>query len=110
VLGELYNVLTRKAGWPAARARLAVAAWRGSFALAPTTEAALIEAIDLATDHRLGIWDSIMISVAAENGCRFLLSEDLQDGFTWHGVTVVNPFAAPLHPVFAAFFAEPGKD
>jgi hypothetical protein len=26
-----------------------------------------------------------------------LLSEDLQDGFTWGGVTVANPFAARRH-------------
>jgi len=43
-----------------------------------------------------------MMSVAAEAGCRLLLSEDLQDGFTWRGVTVVNPFAAERHPLLAA--------
>ncbi|WP_205963481.1 PIN domain-containing protein [Roseicella aquatilis] len=32
---------------------------------------------------------------AAEAECRLLLSEDIQDGFTWRGVTVRNPFAAP---------------
>ena len=53
----------------------------------------MVAAIDLAADHRLSIWDSVMISVAAEAGCRLLLSEDLQDGFTWSGVTVANPFA-----------------
>jgi hypothetical protein len=35
-------------------------------------------------------------------GFRLLLSEDLQDGFTWRGVTVTNPFAAALHPLLAA--------
>ena len=101
-LGELYNVLTRKAAWPSERARAAVLAWRDSFALAPTTTSAVTEAIDLAAGHRLNIWDSIMISVAAENGCRLLLSEDLQDGFTWRGVTVVNPFAAQQHPLLVS--------
>jgi hypothetical protein len=28
-------------------------------------------------------------------------SEDLQEGFTWGGVTVVNPFAAAVHPLLA---------
>ena len=94
-LGELYNVLTRKAAWPSDRARAAVSAWRDTFPLAPTTTSTIIDAVDLAADHRLGIWDSVMIAVAAESGCRLLLSEDLQDGFTWRGVTVVNPFAEP---------------
>ena len=43
--------------------------------------------------HKLGIWDAIVLSAAADAGCRLSLSEDLQDGFTWQGVTVANPFA-----------------
>jgi predicted nucleic acid-binding protein len=107
-LGELYNVLTRRAGWTADRARAAVLAWRDGWALAPTTESAMVSAIDLAADHRLGVWDSVMISVASETGCRLLLSEDLQDGFTWHGVTVANPFAAPQHPLLGSLLSETG--
>jgi hypothetical protein len=34
------------------------------------------------------------LAVAAKGSCRLLLSEDLQDGFSWRGVTVANPFAA----------------
>jgi predicted nucleic acid-binding protein len=101
-LGELYNVLTRKAGWPGDRARTAVLAWKDSFPVVPTTTSAMVEAVDLAADHRIGMWDSVMMSVAAEAGCRLLLSEDLQDGFTWRGVTVVNPFAAEQHPLLLA--------
>ncbi len=29
--------------------------------------------------------------------CRLLLSEVLQDGFTWRRTTVVNPFSPPAH-------------
>jgi predicted nucleic acid-binding protein len=101
-LGELHNVLVRKSGWPRDRARAAILSWRDAFAVAPTTEFAMIAAADLAADHRLGIWDSVMISVAAEGGCRLLLSEDLQDGFSWRGVTIANPFAASRHPLLAA--------
>jgi predicted nucleic acid-binding protein len=108
-LGELYNVLTRKAAWLGERARLAIASWRESFALAPTTPTAIVEAIDLAARHRLSIWDSVMISVAAESGCRLLLSEDLQDGFSWRGVTIANPFAAVRHPLLEALLAGDGE-
>jgi predicted nucleic acid-binding protein len=99
ILGELYNVLTRKAAWPREAARTAVLAWHDSFPTGSTTVSAAIDAVELATDHRLDIFDSIIISVAAEVGCRFLLSEDMQDGFTWRGLTVVNPFAAEQHPL-----------
>ena len=37
--------------------------------------------------------DAVILSAAAESGCRLLLSQDLQEGFTWNGVTVTNPFA-----------------
>ena len=58
-------------------------------------------AIDLATDHSLQIWDALIINVAAEAGCTLLLSEDIQPGFAWRGVTVANPFADPLEPTLA---------
>jgi hypothetical protein len=43
-----------------------------------------------------------MGTTSAEAECRLLLSEDLQEGFTWRGVTVTNPFARTLHPILAA--------
>jgi predicted nucleic acid-binding protein len=108
-LGELYNVLVRKARWLAADSQRAIMAWREVFSLAPTTEAAMLGAVQLASDHSLRIWDSVMIAVAAESGCTLLLSEDLQDGFSWKGVTVVNPFAVPRHPLLDALLqAEEG--
>lgn len=104
-LAELYNVLTRKAGWAADRARNTVLGWSDMLTPAPTSASAILGAIDLAADHRLRIWDSIIISVASENGCRLLLSEDMQDGFTWGGVTVVNPFAVQQHPLLASLIS-----
>ena len=101
-LGELYNVLVRKAQRPPIMAHRALLAWRDTCVIAPTTEAAIVAAVALATDHRLRIWDSVMLAVAAENDCRLLLSEDLQDGFSWNGVTVANPFAAHRHPLLGA--------
>jgi predicted nucleic acid-binding protein len=105
-LGELFNVLVRKSGWARDRARTAILTWRDAFPLAPTTEASIISAADLSADHGLAIWDSIMVAVAAEGGCRLLLSEDLQDGFSWRGVTVVNPFAASRHPLLDALMGD----
>jgi predicted nucleic acid-binding protein len=46
-----------------------------------------------------------VLAAAAEAGCRLLLSEDLQDGFTWQGVTVTNPFAPTLHPILVGLLA-----
>jgi predicted nucleic acid-binding protein len=109
-LAELYNVLVRKGKFTRDEARKAVAVWRGIFMVGPTTEAAFLAAVDLATDHRLKIWDSVMMSVAAEAGCRILLSEDMQDGFTWRGVTVINPFAEEQHPLLTLLLTPADKE
>jgi predicted nucleic acid-binding protein len=106
-LGELYGVLIRKAGRSRAKARDAVLDWGDTFPLIETSSSVLLQAMELAAGHRLAFWDAIMLSAAADAGCRVLLSEDLQDGFTWSGVTVINPFAAARHPVLDALLAEP---
>jgi predicted nucleic acid-binding protein len=101
-LGELFNVLVRKAGRSPEEARSSVLGWRDSYDVADTTAKVIIAAADLATQHGLGIWDSVILATAADAGCRLLLSEDMQDGFTWTGVTVANPFASKLHPLLDA--------
>ena len=53
----------------------------------------ILAAIDLHQAHRLSIWDALILQAAAAGGCRELLSEDLQPGFSYGGVVVVNPFA-----------------
>jgi predicted nucleic acid-binding protein len=94
-LGELFVVLTRKAGRTAADARAAALAWSDSYPLIGTTPSVMLEAMEIVTTHRLALWDSVMLAAAAQADCRLLLSEDMQDGFTWRSVTVRNPFATP---------------
>jgi predicted nucleic acid-binding protein len=101
-LGELFNVLIRKAKRSATRARAAVLSWQDAYSVVDTSAAVLVNATDLASAHRLGIWDAVVIAAAADAKCRLVLSEDLQDGFTWHGVTVVNPFRETPHHLLAA--------
>lgn len=91
-LGELFVVLTRKARRRPAEARSAVLGWSDAFPVVATTLAVLVEAMEVAATHRLGFWDSVMLAAAAQAECRLLLSEDMQGGFTWRGVTVHNPF------------------
>jgi predicted nucleic acid-binding protein len=98
ILGELFHVLVRKAGQTRAHARAAVLNWRDAFPVVETSAAILASAMDLAADHQLGIWDAVVVSAAAAANCRLLLSEDLQEGFTWSGITVVNPFSPSPHP------------
>ncbi len=98
-LGELTRVLTGKARRPPASVREAVLGWADGFEVVDSSWTAFQAALDLVVDHQLPMWDALILAVAAENRCRLLLSEDFQDGFTWRGVTVVDPFAAQRSPL-----------
>ena len=106
-LGELFNVLVRKAKRRPAPARAAVLSWRDAYPLVETSDTVMVSATDLASDHDLTIWDSVVLAASAESGCRLLLSEDLQEGFTWRGVTVTNPFAPTPHSLLTALLTAP---
>ena len=106
VLGELFRVLVRKGGRSAKQARERVLNWSDSFALIETSQPILLSAIDLAEAHRFSIWDAIVVAAAAKAECRLLLSEDMQDGFSWNGVTIANPFSESPHPLFEVMLAD----
>ncbi|MEO8926567.1 MAG: PIN domain-containing protein [Caulobacteraceae bacterium] len=91
-LGELFAVLTRKARVPAAQARDAVLAWADTYEVIDTRASTLVDAMELVVIHTLSPWDAVIVAAAAGAGCRMLLSEDMQSGFTWRGLTLRNPF------------------
>lgn len=104
-LGELFNVLVRKGGRTRDDARQRVQEWRANLNVAETSYEVLLAAIEISTTHKLFIWDSVVLAVAAQAGCRALLSEDMHHGFTWSGTTVINPFAEEAHPLLATLTA-----
>jgi predicted nucleic acid-binding protein len=106
-LGELHRVLFGKAGRTATDAKAAILSWADAYEVADSTFDAMRAALDLAADHQMPIWDALILSVAAGQQCRLLLSEDFQHDFTWSGVTVVNPFHAPQHALLAAALIRP---
>lgn len=106
VLGELFNVLMRKGARSPREASATIIHWKDAFIPFQTSLEAVLAATDLAAAHRFGIWDAVILSAAAEGGCRLLLSEDMQEGFTWGGVTVTNPFAPTRHPLLEALLHE----
>ncbi len=108
-LGELYWVLTRKAGRPAADARAAIALWMAAYDVIATSAPVLESAFGLAATHRLSGWDAVIVAAAADAGCRYLLSEDMQNGFTWHGVTIANPFDRATLPAPLAHLLAVGR-
>lgn len=103
-LGELFVVL-RRSGVPADEARRTVLEYTENLSIPATSQATMTDALDLVLDHRMQLWDALILSAAADAGCTMLLSEDMQDGFVARGVTVVNPLAEKLHPKLAALLA-----
>jgi predicted nucleic acid-binding protein len=101
VLGELFRVLTGKAGWTRELAHASISKWQAVYALAPSTPATLASALDLAVAHAFPIWDAMILAAASEAGCRLLLSEDMRDGFAWRCVTIVDPLTDSSHPLLA---------
>ena len=51
--------------------------------------------------YQLSFWDSLIIAAAHAASCRWLLTEDLQDGQSIDGVTVVNPFRTTPDQLFS---------
>jgi predicted nucleic acid-binding protein len=98
-LGELFRVLTGKGHHSSASAKDAVLSWADAYEVADSTWTAFQTALDIVAEHNLQIWDALILAVTLENHCRLLLSEDMQHGFTWRSITVVNPYVEPKHRI-----------
>lgn len=93
VLQELYVTLTGKVRppLPAAAARAIVAdlaRWR----VVEPGHRDVLDAIDGSARWRISFWDAMLLTMASKAGARVLWSEDLQNGRTYDGVLVRNPF------------------
>lgn len=99
VMGELFNVLARKARLPLDDIAHRLALLGAGADVLATTPAAFSRACELAAEHRIQIWDAVIMAVVEAEDCEVLLSEDLQDGFQWRRLTIINPFAHPTHPL-----------
>ncbi|HET9661058.1 MAG TPA: PIN domain-containing protein [Thermomicrobiales bacterium] len=99
VLAEFYRVSTGKAGFSREEAAILTRSWRQRHTIVGTFDHVLDRSIDLALRHHFTIWDSIVVASSVEAKCKLLLSEDMHHGFTWSGVTIVDPFTEPKHPL-----------
>ena len=91
-LGEFFHVVTRKVGVATAEAARIASSWRAVFPIHAADEHAFDRALDAVQRYRLQFWDAMIWAVAEQAHCRFLLSEDLQNGQTIGRVTILDPF------------------
>jgi len=104
VLSEYYVTLTRKMeprvssveAWDDASAFLA---WRPQ----PIDEAVMQRGREIEQRYRLAWWDSLIVAAAQLQGCALMLSEDMQDGADYGGVTVRNPFTLEVSEPAATY-------
>jgi predicted nucleic acid-binding protein len=93
VLNELSHVLLRKKWFQSPQVVFSIVddfATLGDGSVG-WTEIALARVLH----HRLSYswWDCLLLAAAIELGCTHFLSEDLQDGQSINGLTIVDPFA-----------------
>ena len=93
VLNELYhNAITRfRARMPVQQARAQVRnlrQWQPPHLDTFTIDGAWA----LQDRHALGYWDALIVASAQQQGCRYLLSEDLPHQQRFESVQVINPF------------------
>jgi predicted nucleic acid-binding protein len=98
-IGETYNVLTRKLKCAKVEVLEILGAWMRDSEICLGSSGTMVRAINLASDRQLQIWDAFIVECALEAGCKILLSEDMQHGFYWNGLTIINPFIEPVHPL-----------
>ena len=93
VLQEYYVTVTAKLS-PGLSRELARREVRMLLAWRPlVVDERLLEGAWLLQDrHKLSWWDALIVAAAKSAGCRYLLSEDFQEGCDWGDMTVVNPF------------------
>lgn len=92
VIGEFLNVSRKMAHLNQRRLRRIAAGLCATFPVVPTSRDHLFEAFDRAAQHRLQFWDAVILTVCGSAGVLHLISEDLQDGFSLDGLTILNPF------------------
>ena len=93
VLNELYhNAITRfRARMPVQQARTQVRnlrQWQPPHLDTFTIDGAWA----LQDRHALGYWEALIVASAQQQGCRYLLSEDLPHQQRFESVQVINPF------------------
>ncbi len=93
VLGEFFHAtVVRKKLLTADEAERAILAFLAAMVVVSVELQDVTDAIAIHRKYQTRYWDSLILATAAHHGCDEVLSEDLNDGQTYNGVLVSNPF------------------
>lgn len=98
-VSETLYWLINRAKLPRADASERAQFWLSNYVSQAVTVAVMMGAMEAVSMQGLQVFDAIILSCAVEAGAQVLFSEDMQHGFRWRGVTVINPFLAEPHPL-----------
>jgi predicted nucleic acid-binding protein len=91
VIHEFYSISVNKFKIPTITARRIIDGLLEWDPAVPTTRV-LYGAWHWCDRANINYWDALIVAAAEQSECRWLLSEDLQDGQHFGSVTVINPF------------------
>jgi predicted nucleic acid-binding protein len=92
-ISEFFAVVTHKRLISATEAADQARDWLAIFPTIVASASAVRAALGSAVAGQIAYWDALLVATAGEAGCSTILTEDLSDGSTVHGVRVLNPFA-----------------
>ena len=93
VLGEFFSVVTKRIPNPLSVEEAEAIIERT--AVLPVVElnwTLVRRAIQTHKEYGISYWDSLIVAAAEKAGCTQIISEDLNSGQSYHGITVVDPF------------------
>jgi predicted nucleic acid-binding protein len=93
VLNELTFVMLRKKWFSSVDETFKAVDVFAEFGTTPLTAETAASARDIHIRYRYAWWDCLLLASAINLGCSHFLSEDLKDGQTIQGLTIVSPFA-----------------
>jgi predicted nucleic acid-binding protein len=70
-------------------------------------EEVLNAAREIERRYKISWWDSLIVAAAQLQGCELLLTEDLQDGMAFGGLTARSPFTLAVEQPAAPYAAPP---
>jgi predicted nucleic acid-binding protein len=90
--GETLNWLVRKGGFSKNDAVTRIRQWLELCIPVAVTPKVFRAATSLVAEHDFQMWDAVIVASGAEAGATYLLSEDMQHGFGWSNIVILNPF------------------
>ena len=93
VLGEFFSVVTTRIPNPLSVEEAEAVIERTAVLPVVELDWSLVRrAIETHKEYDISYWDSLIVAAAEKAGCTQIISEDLNSGQSYHGITVVDPF------------------